>query len=75
MSYLIPTFGELFDSFWAALSAFLEFLLFVRKWGGSSFTFTEEWLPFMDTMPSAMIAWYFHKQRKSKEIKKQHVEV
>jgi hypothetical protein len=75
ISYLIPTFGELFDAFWAPLSAILVFLLFGRKWGWAGFTFVEELFPFTDVIPSATIAWYFHKQRKSKEIKKQHVGV
>lgn len=59
MSYLIPSFGELFDAFWAPLSALLVFLLFGKKLSWASFTFIEELFPFTDLIPSATLAWYF----------------
>jgi hypothetical protein len=59
MSYLIPSFGELFDAFWAPLSSLLVFLLFGKKLSWASFTFFEELFPFTDLIPSATLAWYF----------------
>lgn len=68
MSYLIPSFGELFDAFWAPLSALLVFLLFGKKLSWASFTFIEELFPFTDLIPSATLAWYFQYGR-SKSVK------
>jgi len=68
MSYLIPSFGELFDAFWAPLSALLVFLLFGKKLSWASFTFIEELFPFTDLIPSATLAWYFQYGR-SKGVK------
>lgn len=67
MSYLIPSFGELFDAFWAPLSALLVFLLFGKKLSWASFTLLEELFPFTDLIPSATLAWYFYQRRLSNE--------
>ena len=70
ISYFLPGMGELFDAFWAPLSAILVFIFFKRKWIWASFTFLEEVLPFSDVIPSATLAWYMEYARKKHHVKK-----
>jgi len=68
-SYLFPSLGELFDGFWAPISALLVYLLFGRKLSWASFTFIEELFPYTDIIPSATLAWYFYRRRNSSDSK------
>lgn len=58
-SYIIPGFAEISDVLLAPLSAIAVYLLFNKKLKWASFTFIEEFLPFLDIVPSATIAWYY----------------
>ncbi|HMJ48737.1 MAG TPA: hypothetical protein VK498_15500 [Ferruginibacter sp.] len=59
-SFSIPVIGEVSDIIWAPISA----LIFARTFGGrlgtlgSVFNFIEEFLPFLDFIPSFSIAWF-----------------
>jgi len=73
LSYLNPGL-ELFDAFWAPVSAILVYFLFGRKLSWAGFTFVEELAPFADVLPSATIAWFFYYYKSDKkEIKEKDI--
>ena len=63
VSYFIPVWGEWIDAVWAPLSAFLFYWLFGGKTGaiGAVVSFTEEALPFTDTIPMFTIGYFTRK--------------
>lgn len=57
ISYIFPAIGESLDFVWAPISGLLIFILFPHRkliaLGGAA----EEFLPFTDFIPTAVIAW------------------
>jgi len=60
-SYLIPSVAEISDLFWAPVAAVLIFLLYRIKprlaFIGALGALVEEFLPFFDFIPTAMLLW------------------
>ena len=71
-SFSIPIIGEVSDVIWAPISAFI----FARTFGGrigaigSVFNFIEEFLPFIDFIPSFSIAWFIQSRMGQKNTAK-----
>ena len=71
-SFSIPIIGEVSDVIWAPISA----LIFARTFGGrigaigSVFNFIEEFLPFIDFIPSFSIAWFIQSRMVQKNTPK-----
>jgi hypothetical protein len=69
-TYSIPFLGEVFDLFWAPLSAFIFFKMFGGLKGifGGAFNFVEEILPGLDFIPTFTITWVIQYFRSNKGV-------
>jgi len=69
-SFSIPIIGEVSDLIWAPISAFIFARTFGGRLGalGSVFNFIEEFLPFIDFIPSFTIAWFIQSRAAQKRI-------
>lgn len=58
-TFVIPVFGEVFDIFWAPMSALLIFVMYRKQYGavGGVLSFFEEILPGLDVIPSFTLMW------------------
>ncbi len=62
VSYLIPAYGELFDTVWAPLSAIILFAKFGKTaLPASLLQFVEEILPFSDFIPTFTLMYLYRK--------------
>jgi hypothetical protein len=60
-SYSIPLFSEYTDILWAPLSAFILYRMYPGIEGkiGSLVNFAEEFLPFIDVIPTFTLTWIY----------------
>ncbi len=62
ISYLIPAYGEIFDTVWAPVSAIILFAKFGRtSLPASLLQFVEELLPFADFIPTFTLTYLYTK--------------
>ncbi len=66
-TYAIPVLGEVFDIFWAPVSAFIFYRMFGGWRGavGGIFNFIEEILPGTDFIPSFTLMWLWQNFRQT----------
>jgi hypothetical protein len=61
LTYLFPVFGELADTIWAPLAAFMLSYMYKGSIGkvGGIIEFLEEILPFSDFIPTFTLTWIY----------------
>jgi hypothetical protein len=68
MSYLIPFSGEIIDLFWAPIAGILLMKMYNGILGkvAGIIGFIEEFIPFLDFIPTFTIAWFYNYNVKGK---------
>ncbi|KQB44465.1 hypothetical protein RCH33_1634 [Flavobacterium daejeonense] len=69
LSFSIPFVGEFSDVVWAPLSGFLMTRMYKGKLGriGGIISFAEEFLPYIDFIPTFTLSWIYYYKFKKKD--------